>query len=435
MFTARALPLLFSLAAAGDETWSPGAPRDELRPEFHVDRFGARDGNEALTIAMDQRPGLHGYWQRAYPVLGGQHYRFHVWRRTTAVAEPRRQAPVRVLWQDDEGRPVPHAQPVVERYLRNWGQGNAEPEHPRDGQTDADGWTEVSGVYQAPPQAERVVLELGLLWAPGGSVAWSEILWASVDPPQPRRVRLAAAHLQPNSGQSPEANLRLYEPLLAAAARQRADLVVLGECVTSVGLPGGPADAAEPIPGPSTAYLGEQARRHDLYIVAGLTERAGHLVYNTAVLIGPDGELVGQYRKVCLPRDEVARGVMAGHEYPVFETRLGRVGMMVCYDGFFPEVARGLTANGAEVIAWPVWGCNPELAAARAAENGVYLVSSTYEPQSSNWMKTAVWDPTGAALAEAQEWGDLALAEVDLARPTYWRCLGNFADQVPRHRP
>ena len=53
--------------------------------------------------------------------------------------------------------------------------------------------------------------------------------------------------------------------------------------------------------------------------------------------------------------------------------------MMVCYDGFFPEVARQLANRGAEVIAWPVWGCNPDLARARAMENHVYVVSSTYE--------------------------------------------------------
>ncbi len=52
--------------------------------------------------------------------------------------------------------------------------------------------------------------------------------------------------------------------------------------------------------------------------------------------------------------------------------------MMVCYDGFFPEVARELSNRGAEVIAWPVWGCNPLLGAARACENHVYVVSSTY---------------------------------------------------------
>ena len=69
--------------------------------------------------------------------------------------------------------------------------------------------------------------------------------------------------------------------------------------------------------------------------------------------------------------------------------------MMVCYDGFFPEVARELTNRGAEVIAWPVWGCNPLLARARACENHVYLVSSTYEDVSRNWMISAVYDHDG----------------------------------------
>ena len=86
------------------------------------------------------------------------------------------------------------------------------------------------------------------------------------------------------------------------------------------------------------------------------------------------GKIEGKYRKVCLPRGEVEGGITPGKEYPVFKTRFGKVGMMVCYDGFFPEVARELTRNGAEVIAWPVWGCNPLLARARACENHIYLI-------------------------------------------------------------
>src|SRR5207247_4137640 len=121
-------------------------------------------------------------------------------------------------------------------------------------------------------------------------------------------------------------------------------------------------------------YFGELARKHALYLVVGLVERDDHLIYNVAVLIGPNGNLIGKYRKVALPRTEIEAGVTPGTEYPVFDTRFGKVGMMVCYDGFFPEPARQLSIRGAEIIAFPVAGCNPILAAARACEAHVCLV-------------------------------------------------------------
>ncbi len=167
-----------------------------------------------------------------------------------------------------------------------------------------------------------------------------------------------------------------------------------------------------------------------------LYERDKHLVYNTAVLLGPDGRLIGKYRKMCLPHGEVEKGVAPGSDYPVFDTKLGKVGMMVCYDGFFPEVARELANRGAEVIAWPVWGCNPRLATARAAENHVYLVSSTYMQPKDDWMLSAVWDRTGKPIATTDNFGTVAVAEVDLGQPYIGpQNLGDFHSMIARHRP
>ncbi len=311
----------------------------------------------------------------------------------------------------------------------------AEPEFPVDGATDPQGWTPVSGIYRVPTKATRAVVELHLQWAPHGRIEWSDVDFAKTDPLAPRTVRLATVHYMP-TGKSPRQNCEEYAPLLAEAAKQRADLVVLGETITSVGVSQKLHELAEPIPGPTTAYFGELASQHKLHVVLSLHERDGHLIYNAAVLIGPDGKLIGKYRKVCLPHSEVESGVAPGGDYPVFDTKLGKVGMMICYDGFFPEVARELSKRGAEIIAWPVWGCNPLLAQARACENHVYLVSSTFMEPRHGWMISAVFDQTGKPIVQADTWGAVAIAEVDLNRPSIGPYnLGDFRAMVPRHRP
>ncbi|NLG27365.1 MAG: carbon-nitrogen hydrolase family protein, partial [Chloroflexi bacterium] len=158
---------------------------------------------------------------------------------------------------------------------------------------------------------------------------------------------------------------------------------------------GTPADA-QPLDGPNARFLADKARRWHMHVSASLYERRGDLVLNTAPLYDRQGALVGSYSKNMLYDPELDQGVTPGVGYPVFDTDLGRVGIMICYDSWFPETARLLAYQGAEIVLFPNAGYYVGLLPARAADNGVWIaVSSLGGP-------AGVWDPGGNRAGELE---------------------------------
>jgi formamidase len=195
--------------------------------------------------------------------------------------------------------------------------------------------------------------------------------------------------------------------------------------------PGMPADfmaqTAEPIPGPLTERVGKIAARAKRWIAAGsVFERDGDEIYNTAIVVDPEGTLVTTYRKL-FPWQPF-EGTTPGFEpAPVFEIPgIGTLGMMICYDGWFPEVARGLALAGAEMIVHPTLTNTPDreqelvLARANAISNQLYVMNINAVPSIGGGHSIGV-DPEGHVLFELGEREDFVVDVVDLDRVTQVR--------------
>lgn len=171
--------------------------------------------------------------------------------------------------------------------------------------------------------------------------------------PAVSQLRVAAVQSNPQVGMdNKEANVAATLEQIRGAAAQGARLVVLPELANtgySFDTRDEAYDHAEPVPkGPTCAAWIDLAAELDVYIVAGITESDGLALHDTAVLVGPEG-FIGKYRKTHLWNREKLI-FTPGTSYPVFETRIGRIGLLICWDIWFPEVTRILAAQGADII-------------------------------------------------------------------------------------
>ncbi|MFF8905381.1 carbon-nitrogen hydrolase family protein [Streptomyces olivaceoviridis] len=193
-----------------------------------------------------------------------------------------------------------------------------------------------------------------------------------------RRLRVGLVQLSVATNRRTD-NLRRAEALVHEAVDDGCELVVLPEAfATALNLPKS-HEVAEPVPGPVTEWLAERASRHGVWIAAGLLERDGEQVHSSAVLIADDGSLVDVYRRTVV-YDLEAHFLTGEVGTRVVDTPLGRIGLVVGYDIQFPEVLRGLFADGVEIVVCPSILLRPfaepvrQMLLARAAENCAYVL-------------------------------------------------------------
>ncbi len=272
------------------------------------------------------------------------------------------------------------------------------------------------------------------------------------------QITVAVAQIDPHLGAN-ERNLAHIQQLFEEALAHGAHLTVFPECAISgygfANLAAGYA-VSETVPGPSTEGLARLCREHRMedgggpYVVVGLLERTGDpaIIYNSAVLIGPEG-VVGTYRKAHLPLLGVDRFTTPGDTgFPVWETEIGRVGMIICYDLRFPEAMRVLTLSGADIIAlptnWPEGSQNaPQLfTRTRALENRVFVLACNRCGEESGFRffgHSQITDPRGDVLAEAAGGEELCYAKIDPLKARRKRIIlrpGEFElDTIGDRRP
>lgn len=394
-----ALCLYGSAAAASLEfkEWTTWSARPETAPRTYVE-------NGVLVISGNSNVAEHGGWERRIDgVEAGKWYRFSARYRAEAVTAESWQVVARLDWRSERVRAT-------------------EPDYVYQSKREGE-WTRVSLDAQAPAKASAVVLQLYLSNAPQGTVRWSDVSFQPIADLGERKVTITSINLRPANSKD---NVGEFLAAAESTAPGKTDVVLLPEGITVVGNGKKYADVAESIPGPTTARLGEFARKRHTYVAAGIFEREGAAIYNTAVLIDRNGNLAGKYRKVYLPREEVEGGLTPGSDYPVFQTDFGTVGLMICYDVFFADPARALALKGAEVILMPIWGGDETLAKARAIENKVFLIASGYDHP------TYVMDPNGERLSEAKTHGTAAVATVDLNRRYRDKYLGDMRGRRPK---
>ncbi|NOX53919.1 MAG: carbon-nitrogen hydrolase family protein [Planctomycetes bacterium] len=334
-----------SLSLERAEAW---APLPDAAP------IVARSDDGRVTLRGNGTRLCCGGWQYVFSgVRGGKGYRFEVEVRHSGLDSPRDSLAVIVLW--DRWKPTSYRSG---KRLWNY----AFPTFP------SENTTRFSCVVPAPPNATHVTVRYVFRWSTSGSSHWTapRITPASIPRRSATKICVVAETRQTadripirplSAGKKLPADVArsvdLWGSLILKACEERPQLVVTPELVIA-----GQdfVKGAIRVPGPATEPFQKIARDHATHLVLGVRERDGDAIRNSAVLIGPDGQVQGVYRKVHLACSEQLSGLLPGDSFPVFDTQIGRIGCLICMDTTLSESARMLALGGADIICFPIMG-------------------------------------------------------------------------------
>lgn len=328
--------------------WTAVRPNPAIAPEFKLDV--SADGCRTLAATGNGREECFGYVRQRVRIAGGKSYRMRVRFHAEGLDDLNRHLIHGVYGQFSDG---------IFAYRREG--------------------TEVVGenVFAGPEKAQDAEVRLYFRYSPTGKVRWEQVSLQECPPLPARPVKIACSWGR--------GDMLWWSKWLDAAGEKKADVALLLENFNGKG-----PNEPETSNGPSATLLSEKARQWHMYVTGTYYERRDGLVYNTARLFDREGKLAGIYSKMQIYEPEPEEGVTPGKELPVFDTDFGRVGIMICYDSWFPEVARLLAYKGAELVLFPSAGYYPALMPARAADNGLCIAAS-----SANDIP-GIWDSSGA---------------------------------------
>ncbi|GIN92259.1 hypothetical protein J6TS1_25800 [Siminovitchia terrae] len=234
---------------------------------------------------------------------------------------------------------------------------------------------------------------------------------------------MALAQLRSNLYDKDNNLYRIAQTVEIAKVEQDADYVLFPELyLTGYTLNDKVASLAEPINGKSIQRIQEIAHQHSTGIIVGFPEKDGHKVYNTAIFIDKNGEIIGTYRKTHL-YDYEKQWFSAGNSCPVFNTPFGKIALMVTYDMEFPETSRIYAQKGAQLILVlaanmvPYQTYQNVFLRARAMENHMFIALSNkvgLEGDHIFFGESEVIHPTGKVIYRSFNNEDITTVEIDL---------------------